>query len=474
MDACDLSAHEARFLIGQKRLSPVELLESCITRIEAVNGDLNAVVTTCFDRARDEARRAEVAVMRGEQLPLLHGLPIAIKDLNATKDVRTTYGSRLYADFIPTSDDSPTAAVRKAGAIIVGKTNATEFGAGNNTTNAVFGPTRNPFDLTRTCGGSSGGAAVALAANMVPLCTGGDTGGSLRIPATFCGVSSLRPTVGVVPYDARAFAMTPFQVQGPMARTIEDVGLLLAAMAGDDPVDPLAFPRQPEGYASIRAIDLSNVRVALSSDLGIAPTSVAIRKTFAERLALFSSVFASCDERHPDLSQAPRVNWILRGVQSLYTHKERYAKHCDLLGPVVRLDYEKAKELSVLDIGWALAEQYTLHKTFVRFFTDIDVLICPGATIPPFPIDELYPTEIDGIPLGSHVEWANLTNTLSITGNPVVALPCGLDPTGTPFGLQIVGRRHDDRYTLGVAVALERLFQDNPLLARPVPSCTTF
>ncbi|MEC7397848.1 MAG: amidase family protein, partial [Pseudomonadota bacterium] len=241
-EPCDLSAVEARRLIGRKALSPVELTDSCIARIEAVDGAVNAMVTRCFERAREEAKAAEKAVSRGDELGVLHGLPMGVKDLNVTEGVLTTYGSPIHAENVPAEDERIIAALRRAGAIVIGKTNTPEFGAGANTKNAVFGATGNPFDPTRICGGSSGGSAVALATGMAPICTGSDTGGSLRTPASFCGVVSHRGTPGLVPSDKRGIGLTTYNVQGPMARNVADTSLMLAAMAGNDPCDPLSGP----------------------------------------------------------------------------------------------------------------------------------------------------------------------------------------------------------------------------------------
>ena len=244
-ELCDLSALELRRLIGARQISPVELLASCRARIERVNGAVNAFVATCWDRAEAEARAAEQAVMTGEALGPLHGLPIGIKDLALTEGLRTTFGSPQFPDFVPDADERQVAAVRRAGAIVVGKTNTPEFGAGANTVNPVYGATGNPFDPDKTCAGSSGGSAVALATGMVPLATGSDMGGSLRNPAAYCGVVGFRPSPGAVPHELRLVGWSPLGVQGPMGRTVADAALLFGAMAGTDQRDPLSWPQGP-------------------------------------------------------------------------------------------------------------------------------------------------------------------------------------------------------------------------------------
>jgi len=286
---CDLTAVQARHLIGTKQLAASELLESCIGRIEAVDHAVNAMVARDFDRARNAAKAADAAVARGDALPALHGLPIGIKDLLVTGGLRTTFGSPLFKDNIPAADEPIVAALRGAGAIVVGKTNTPEFGAGANTRNAVYGATGNPFDPMKSCAGSSGGSAVALAAGMVPLCQGSDTGGSLRNPAAFCGVVGFRPTPGLVPSDRRPHGWSGLPVVGPMGRTVADTALLLGAMIGDDACDPLATTvhgmtvRRAADFTPPARIDLASLRVALTPDFGFAPTERHIRVVFAAK-----------------------------------------------------------------------------------------------------------------------------------------------------------------------------------------------
>ncbi|MCH8182051.1 MAG: amidase [Proteobacteria bacterium] len=469
-EPCDLSAVEARRLIGEKKLSPVELLDSCIARIDAVDPAVNAMVATCYPRAREEARAAELAVIRGETLGPLHGLPLGVKDLNLTEGLRTTFGSLIYQDYIPDHDEGLIAALRGAGAIVIGKTNTPEFGAGANTVNKVYGATRNPFDTARTCAGSSGGSAVALATGMAPLCTGSDTGGSLRTRAAFCGVSSIRPTPGVVASETRAVGLTTFGVQGPMARSIPDAALMLSTIAGFGALDPLSAPLDGAAFAAVPEADLGTLRVAVSEDLGFARIDQRIRETFRARTAKFRSLFKDCTERDPALQGASEVFWILRGVTFLANHGERYEKHRDLLGENVRGNVEDAAKMTAHEIGWANAEQTRLYRDFQRFFDDIDLLICPAAAVPPFPVEQLYCAEIDGVKLPNYISWLDITSAITLTGHPVAVVPCGYEPTGTPFGLQIVGpRRHSDASVIAAAAALETAFAADPDLARPVP-----
>ncbi|HEX2943990.1 MAG TPA: amidase family protein, partial [Rhodopila sp.] len=342
MEPCDLTAVEARRLIGAKALAPTELLESCIARIEAIDPAVNAMVARDFDRARDAAIAADNAVARGEALPPLHGLPIGIKDLELTAGLRTTFGSPLFADHVPAEDEHAVAAIRAAGAIIVGKTNVPEFGAGANTRNAVYGVTANPFDTTKSSAGSSGGSAVALATGMVPLCTGSDTGGSLRNPAAFCGIVGFRPTPGMVPTERRVHAWNALPVVGPMARTVADTCLLLGVMAGDDSCDQLATTihgqtvRRPGDVYPPAAIDLSRLRVAFSPDFGFAPTERHIREVFAEKTGLFRHVFAAAEDATPDCSGTDEAFEVLRALYFVAAHVDKVRNTPDLVGPNVR------------------------------------------------------------------------------------------------------------------------------------------
>ena len=467
---CELSAREARRLIGRQQLSPLELVDDCISRIESVNPAVNAVVATCFDRARDEARKAEAAAAKGGDLGPLHGLPLGVKDLNVTEGVRTTFGSLIYKDHVPDRDERIIAALRRAGAIVLGKTNTPEFGAGANTVNKVYGPSRNPFDTARTCGGSSGGSAVALACDMMPVCTGSDTGGSLRIPAAFCGVVAIRGTPGLVPSDRRVIGLTTYSVQGPMARSVADAALMLSAMAGSDSCDPLARPLDPAVYADIEETDLSRLRVAFSADLGFAHVDHGIRDTFEQLVARIAPLFGAHERNDPPMQDATKVFWILRGMHFLAGQLDNYRAHKDLIGPNVTGNVEAGLAMKPEEFGWAYAESTRMYRRLQNYFRDFDALVCPTVAVPPFPVEQLYCSHINGVELDNYIQWADLTAGLTLTGHPVVSLPCGRDPTGTPFGIQVVGPRwHSDRFIIGVAAAIERALEDDTRFARPLP-----
>lgn len=468
-EPCDLSAVDARRLIGNKKLSPVELLESCLKRINAVNPALNAIVAMDEKGAKQAAKAAEKAVMRGESLGLLHGLPIGIKDLQATGGLKTTWGSLIYKDHVPEQDEPTVANLRDQGALILAKTNTPEFGAGANTKNRVYGATGNPFDPKKTCAGSSGGSAVALAAGMLPLATGSDYGGSLRTPAAFCGISGFRPSPGVVPGPERSTALSPFSVNGPMGRSVADLHLLLKAQVDLDKRDPFSSDDALSIPDVLPQADLGSVRVAISADLGCAPIDKEIRRIFQERVQTFRHVFADAQDRDPDLGPVHDVFEILRGIYFVGAHRERLEKHRDLLGPNVIDNTERGLKWTAADIAWAYVEQSKLYRRFLDFFEDTDVLICPAASVTPFLHDELTVTEINGEPMPTYMRWLAITYGLTTAIPAAAVIPCGVDHAGMPFGIQVVGPNGSDALVLSVAHALEQVLAENPATARPIP-----
>ena len=475
MEPCDLDAVEARRLIGARKLSSREMTESCIRRIEAVDNAVNAIVASCFNRALAEAEAADADVARGAELPLLHGLPVGVKDLEETAGLRTTYGSPIFRDFVPETDCGVVARVRAAGGIVLGKTNVPEFGLGANTRNAVYGATGNPFDPARSAAGSSGGSAVALATGMVPLATGSDTGGSLRNPAAFCGIVGFRPTPGLVPNELRRHGWNPLPVLGPMARTVPDLCLLLAAMVSDDARDPLATTicgrtvRRPEDFVIPAPVDLSSVRAAFSPDLGFAPTEEHIARVFAGKCALFRHVFAAAEDTTPDCTGADEAFEVLRAVGVLGSHLEKVRTRPQDCGPNLHANVEDGLRYTAADVAHATSLQTALYRRWQEFFARFDLLITPGITISPRSWRELYPAEIDGKPTRTYFHWLALSYAVTLTGHPAVCLPVGRDEVGMPFGLQLVGPRGGDAYVLAMAAALERLLAGDERTARSKP-----
>jgi Asp-tRNA(Asn)/Glu-tRNA(Gln) amidotransferase A subunit family amidase len=474
-EPCDLSAVEARTLIGRKQLSPVELLESCINRIEAVDHAVNAVVARDYPGARAAAKQAEAAVMRGDALGALHGLPVAIKDLNSVQGLRTTWGSPIFRNHVPDADEAMVGNLRQAGAIVVGKTNTPEWGAGANTRNAVYGATGNPFDPTKSAAGSSGGSAVALATGMVPIASGSDTGGSLRNPAAFCGIVGFRPTPGLVPSEVRAMGWSGLPVQGPMARNVADASLMLSAMVSDDSRDPLATTihgkrvRDAADFCPLPPVDLSRLRAAFTPDFGFAPTERHIAEVFAEKTSLFRHVFAQADDATPDCRGADEAFEVLRAVGFLTRHLEFVRTRSDDVGPNVQANVAEGLRYSAEDVARASALQTVLYRRWQEFFVTHDVVITPSITISPRLWTELYPAEIDGRKTRTYFHWLAMAYAVTLAGHPAISLPVGLDRNGMPFGLQIVGPRGGDAFVLAVAAALERMLAADPRTARPMP-----
>ncbi len=474
-DLCDLSACQLRDDMAQKRISPVEVLEACLTRIEAVNPAVNAMVTLDEEGARSAARAAEAAIMRGDRLGPLHGLPLAIKDTQDVGGMRTTYGSPLFANHVPAGDAGSVARLRAAGAVIIGKTNTPEWAAGGNTRNPVHGATGNPFDPMKSAAGSSGGSAVALACGMVPLASGSDTGGSLRNPAGFSGIVGMRPSYGLVASEKRVHGWSALSTDGPMARTVSDTALMLSVMASDDGRDPLAYtlPGEPVRGGSQRwsvpEVDLKTLRLAFTEDFGFAPTEQHIRRVFRSRVAALAPVFASVEEASPDCTGADDAFAVLRASLFLSMFEKTYREQPHMLGANLKANVEEGLGYSLSDYARAAAAQTRIYRSYQSFFAHYDVLISPTITLSPRPWSEPYPLEIDGVATRSYFHWLALAYAVTLAGHPAISLPLGVDEAGMPFGLQIVGPRGGDARLLGIAKALEAAFADDRLLCRPSP-----
>ncbi len=476
-EPCDLDAVTARRLIGRRALSPVELLDSCLKRVGEVNHAVNAMVALDEERARKAAKAAEDAVMAGEPLPPLHGLPVGIKDLEETEGLRTTFGSPIFAEHIPAKDDAIVANLRRAGAIVMGKTNTPEFGAGANTRNVVYGATGNPFDPARSAAGSSGGSAVALATGMVPIASGSDTGGSLRNPAAFNGIVGFRPSPGLVPSERRGLGWSGLPVLGPMARTATDCALLLSAMADDDAMDPLAYTLHDRDvrkgdrdlFPPLR-VDLGRLRVAITHDFGFAPTERHIREVFASRVTALTPFLGRVEEATPDCTGADEAFEILRAASYLSAHLEKVTKRPQDVGPNVRANVEEGMRYSLGDYARAAGMQTRMYRAWQHFFRDYDVILTPAITISPRSWQELYPAEIDGQPTRSYFHWLALAYAVTLVGHPAMSVPLGLDRAGMPFGLQVVGPRGGDALVLAVGAAIEEAVATDAALRRPEPA----
>ena len=468
-ELCETPARELRRRIGSRELSPRELLDNCRARVESIDPGLNAIPHTCWERAETEALEAERQVMMGAPLGPLHGLPIAIKDTQLTAGVRTTLGSPIYANQTPTEDERMVAAVREAGAIVIGKTNVPEFGAGANSTNPVYGVTANPYDPARTCGGSSGGSAVALATSMTPLATGSDTGGSLRIPAALCGVVGMRPTPGLVPRGGRTPGWTPISVYGPLARNVDEAALMLSVIAGYDARDPLSGPVDARAFASPPPVDLSTLRAAWSEDLGFAPVEAGQRNALRRALEALSPAFGEVRESAPPLHDADWIFEVIRASQFVSSHMKHYREHRDLLGPNLVENMEQALTFSFEDMANAQAAHAALYRRFLTFMDDFDVLLCPVTGHGAFDKNILSPAVIEGRPARTYFHWLAPAYGITLTAHPAISIPCGTDDTGLPFGLQVVARRGHDLQLLGIAAALEAHIETLPGMKRRRP-----
>jgi amidase len=449
-------ASELRSLVASREVSAVEVVEAALARIDAVNTTINAVVTI-NPRAVDDAREVDRRIGAGESPGLLCGLPVGIKDVTPVKGLRTTYGSPVYADYVPESDAVPVQRLRASGAIVLGKTNCPEFAAGGNTFNEVFGRTRNPWNTARSAGGSTGGGAAALATGMIALAEGTDLGGSLRIPASFCGIVGLRPSIGLVPTSPTDWAWDTLQVSGPMARTAEDVALMLQAMAGPSEWAPLRQPTAGRDFvAAVRAGVSRGARIAYVADparIGVDPGVEGRCRDAAFSLA--AAAGAHVEEIELDLSAGRKAFLALRGLWFV-THMAPRMEHAERFGPNVGNNVRAGLKLTVPDIAAAEQERNRIWERFRELFTRFDYIVTPCMAVPPFPVEQNYPDSIAGRPMETYVDWIAPTFVLSLTALPIASVPCGLDAEGLPVGLQIVGRPSDEESVLALAAVVQR------------------
>ena len=452
-DLCLLTAIELRDRIRAGDVSAREVMRAHLERIERVNPGLNAIVTLVADQAMAEAARADERQARGEPLGLLHGLPVAHKDLFDTAGVRTTYGSPLYANHVPTTDALIVERLKAAGAISVGKTNTPEWGAGSQTFNPVFGPTRNPYDHSKTCGGSSGGSAVALAAGMVPLADGSDMGGSLRNPAAFCNVVGLRPSPGRVPSWPDRLANQSLGVAGPMARTVGDAALMLAAIAGPDARSPIALEEPGARFARPLGRDFHGVRVAWAPRFGGLPYDPQIPERIEAQRAGFEALGCVVEEAEPNLDEADEVFKTLRAWHFATTQQDAWTRHRGSLKDTVVWNIEQGLALSGLDVGRAELQRTVLYHRVRRFFERYEFLVLPVTQVMPFDVELEYPREINGVTMTTYIDWMKSCYFISATGCPAISVPAGFSADGLPIGLQILGRHRDDFGVLQLASA---------------------
>lgn len=456
-DLCFTSATELASLIRRRKVSPLEVTRAVLERIERVNPRLNAYCTVAADQALAAARRATAALgRRGARLGLLHGVPVSIKDLTPTKGIRTTWGSKIFEDHVPDQDGLIVQRLKAAGAVVIGKTNTPEFGAGANTFNAVFGPTCNPWNPALTCGGSTGGGGAALAAGLAPLAQGSDLGGSLRIPAAFCGVVGFRTSPGLVPVWPTDLAWDSLSVQGPMARTVADVALMLSAVAGPDARSRTSYSVDVRPFtAAVRRPSLKGARVAWSTDLGITPVDDEIRRVTTLSTAVLRGLGAHLDEAQMDWSCLLDVVLVTRGVGMVARHADKLVKWRDVMQDNLVRNIEYGLSLGARDVARAEVARTALWRRALDFFEHYDFVVTPTTAIPPFPVDTVFPVEIAGQRMDNYIQWVLLTYAFTILGVPAISVPCGFTRDGLPVGLQIAGRWRDEAGVLRTAAAFE-------------------
>ncbi|MDP3892368.1 amidase [Nocardioides sp.] len=450
------TAREQAAAVRLGEISARELLELHLARIAERNPELNAIVSLDEERARVGAAAADEARAAGAELGPLHGLPFAVKDTHRVAGWPTTYGSPLFADHVPETDELLVERIRGAGAVLIGKTNVPEFAAGSHTFNKVFGTTLNPHDPARSAGGSSGGAACALAAGMVPLADGSDMGGSLRNPASFCGVVGMRPSLGRVPEWPLYNQWESTSVGGPLARNVGDLALLLSVLAGPDPRAPLALGDPGRAFAPPVTGSLAGLRVALSVDLGGAfEVDTEVAAVVEASASAFTAAGSRVDAAYPDLDLADDTFRTLRAWHFQAKFGTLLAEHPDAFKPSLADNIRAGESLTGADVARAYTQRTTLAERMRVFFADYDVLVLPVSQVPPFPADQEFPTEINGKPMESYLDWMRSAYFITVTGCPAIAVPAGTTSDGLPVGIQIVAPHGAERRLLEVAAGFE-------------------
>jgi amidase len=452
-----MPAVELLKLYRARRLSPLEAMQALLAQIERVNPRVNAIVTLARDAALWEARRATAALKRGATLPPLFGVPVGIKDVTPTRGIRTTYGSKLFENHVPEEDALVVQRLRAAGAIVIGKTNTPEFAFGPNTVNAVFGATRNPWNLTRTSGGSSGGSAAALASGMCPLAQGSDLGGSLRGPAAFCGVVGFRTTPGLIPRYPSVLAWDTYSVDGPMARTVADTALMLSVMAGADDRSPVSYDVDPRDLlGATKAPSVKGWRIAWTADLGgVVTVDAEVRTLFERAVAAFRTAGARMETACPDMNDVPEIVRLTRAPLMVARHADKLAEHRTVLQDGLVENTEAGLALSARDIAKGELLRTRQWHRVREFMATRDLWLTPTAAVAAFPIEHPHVMEINGKPVGKAMQRSYLTYAFSVLGLPAISIPCGFTRAGLPVGLQIIGKRRGEAAVLRAAAAFE-------------------
>jgi amidase len=456
-DICFLGAREMATLIRRGELSSREIMQAHLRQISRLNPRLNAIVTLLSeDDLLLQAQEADEAVVRGEALGPLHGIPVGVKDSHQTKGIRTTFGSPLFRDFVPDFDCLIVEREKRAGAIVIGKTNLPEFGLGSHTFNAVFGATRNPYDSTKTCGGSSGGGAVALACGMVPLADGSDMGGSLRNPPNFCNVVGMRTSPGRVPNAPSQLGWFTQGVAGPMGRTVADCAFFLSAVAGFDRRSPISIENNGERFAQpLGQRDFKGVRVAFMKDLGL-PWDPEVKNAIARQRRVFESLGCIVEDAEPDLRDANECFLAWRHWMMELQFGEMFERSPDKLNEYIHWHVSEGRKLTGSYLARVEAKRTALYQHMRRFMEEYEFFILPVNQVLPFDVDDPYPKEIDGTKMENYLSWMKSAYYISAVGSPAISVPCAFSESDLPIGIQIVGRHSDDWGVLQMAYGFEQ------------------
>lgn len=468
-ELCFLPAYELLRRIRARELSALEVTDAHIAQVERVNPAVNAIVTFLPEQARERAKRLDAALARGEDPGPLAGLPVAHKDLAPTRGIRTTFGSPIFRDFVPDADAIIVERLRDAGTVLFGKTNTPEFGAGSQTFNPVFGATRNPWDTSKTCGGSSGGAAVALATGMLPIADGSDLGGSLRNPASFCNVVGMRPSSGRVPNWPGLSAWFPLSVLGPMARTVQDAALMLAAIAGPDARAPISLQEPGAVFARPLARSFRGARIAWSRDLGGLPIEPEVSAAIEAQRAVFTDLGCEVADATPDLGDADEIFRAMRAWNFELCYGQLLETRRAEMKDTVIWNIEEGRRLTGPQLGAAELKRTRLFHRMREFMDNYDFLVAPVAQVLPFDVNTPYVTQINGVAMETYLDWMRSCYLITVTGAPAISVPCGFSGGGLPVGLQIIGRYRDDFGVLQMAHAFEQatgFWKRRPALAQ--------
>lgn len=456
-EVCYMQAVDMATLLRNKKISAREVMQSHLNQIAKVNSKVNSIVTLVpEDQLMAQALAADESIAKGEATGLLHGLPIAVKDLRETKGIRTTFGSPLYKDFIPTEDALIVERQRKAGAIILGKTNVPELGMGSQTFNPIFGPTFNPYDISKTCGGSTGGGAVALACGMTPLADGSDTGGSLRNPASFCNVVGLRTSPGRVPVPKAKLAWGGLSVQGPMARTVSDCAFLLSVQAGPDSRSPISIMENPQQFLKPLNRDFKGIKIAFIKDLGL-PWEKEVKEAVDSQRKVFESLGCLVEQDEPDMTDANECFDSFRHWQTEAQYGDLSEESKEKLNDYARWHITEGRKLTGPYLSRLEAKRSALYRRVQQFFEKYEFLILPVTQVLPFDVTTPYPTQIDGVKMLNYIDWMRSSYYISIVGNPAISVPCAFSKGGLPIGIQIVGRHNADLSVLQMGFAFEQV-----------------